>query len=152
MSRACPDDAAILEPRAFRAVTLDACPKCAGLFFDEGEMAALQEGGPETLGEVERAAAPSDLQVVEGSAPRRCPGCRALMRGYAYRYSSDIRLAGCDRCGGVWVCDGDLARIAAHLREPAPAFGGTPAAFRDAASQNAAARHAASLRAVALRL
>ena len=152
MSRLCPDDATALEPRAFRAVTLDACPACAGLFFDEGEIAALQSDGPATLGEVERAAVPAELQVVDGPAPRRCPGCRTLMRGYAYLYSSDIRLSGCDRCGGVWVCDGDLARIAAYLRAAPVATGGTPAAFRDAAARNAALRHGATLGAVAHRL
>lgn len=152
MSRLCPDDAATLEPRAFRAVTLDACPVCAGLFFDEGEIANVQAGGPAALVEVEAAAVPSDLHLVDNPAPRRCPGCRALMRGYAYRYSSDIRLSGCDRCGGVWVCDGDLARIARHLRDEPKTFGGTAAAVRDAEVHNAAQRHAASLRAVALRL
>ncbi len=152
MSRHCPDDAATLEPRAFRAVTLDACPVCAGLFFDEGEIAAVQAGGPAALHEVEAAAVPSDLQIVDDAAPRRCPGCHGLMHEYAYRYSSDIRLSGCDGCGGVWVCDGDLARIAAHLNASPRPFGGTPAAFRDAASRNAADRHAASLRALAPRL
>lgn len=152
MSRLCPDDASVLEPRTFRAVTLDACPTCAGLFFDEGEIAAVQAGGASALHEVEAAAVPSDLQLLENAAPRRCPGCRALMHGYAYRYSSDIELSGCDHCGGVWVCDGDLARIAAHLREAPHAFGGTAAAYRNAAAQNAAVRHAATLRAVALRL
>ena len=131
MSRLCPDDAATLEPRALHGLTLDACPVCAGVYFDDGEVAALVGSGPDALSQVERDVAPSDLAVVvDCGAPKRCPGCRALMCAYTYRYSSDARMDGCERCGGVWVMDGGLAKIAAHLRAPAPAAGGLPAARR----------------------
>ncbi len=152
MSRLCPDDAAALERRKVHGLDLDACPVCAGVYFDEGEIAALVGDGPHALGEVERAVAPSDLAVVENPAPKRCPGCRSLMVAYAYCYSSDARLDGCERCGGVWVQDGGLAAIAECVSAPARPFGGIPAARRTAESHNAATRHALTLRAVASRV
>lgn len=129
MSRLCPDDGSTLDRRAFHGLILDVCPLCAGIFFDEGEMAALQDAGAHALGEVEEATLPG-LTFADCDEPKRCPSCHALMCAYAYRYSSDIRLDGCEKCGGVWVQDGELERVAVHLRGPSPALGGIPAARR----------------------
>ncbi|RYG21103.1 hypothetical protein EON82_19380 [bacterium] len=145
MSRVCPEDLTVLEVRSMHGLSLDVCPECAGIFFDEGEIATLQTGGAAALSEVEDAATPASFQYVDSPVPKRCPGCQGPMHVYRYRYSSDIRLDGCERCGGVWVQDGELAKIAAHLQAPPSTFGGTPAARRAAEVQNArdvaASRH-----------
>ncbi len=144
MNRACPDDGTALQPQAHCGLTLDACPRCAGVYFDEGEISALQQKGSDALNEVEDACVPGGLTRVDTPYPKRCPGCGKSMWAYAYRYSSDIRLDGCEACGGVWVQDGELAKIAAHLAAPPVTFGGTPAARRAAESHNAA-RHGSLL-------
>lgn len=148
MSRTCPDDGAALERRTLYSLALDVCPLCAGIYFDEGEIAALQRGGPVALVNVERAALPIDMTLIDCDHPKRCPGCRRLMCAYAYRYSSDVRLDGCEACGGVWVQDGELAQIATHLSAPAAPRGGTVAARRTAELSNAATRHAQTLRTI----
>lgn len=145
MTRPCPEDLVALQPQTLHGLTLDVCPRCAGVYFDEGEIAALQSKGPEVLEEVEESLAPGGLAFVESPVPKRCPGCRKPMRAYAYRYSSDIRLDGCEACGGIWVQDGELAKIAAHLSAPPKTFGGTPAARRAAEAHNDSARRHASL-------
>lgn len=137
--RRCPDDATTLVPETHHGLTLDVCPACAGIFFDDGEMPTLQGAG--VLEAVEDAALPTGLVLIDCETPKRCPGCARLMCAYAYGYSSDIRLDGCDRCGGVWVQDGELARIVAYLSQPPAASGGTPAARRAAEAQNAARHH-----------
>ena len=137
MSRVCPEDLTALEARLLHGLNLDVCPGCAGIFFDEGEIAALQAGGPSSLSEVEEAAVPASFLFVDSPTPKRCPGCHGTMHAYHYRYSSEIRLDGCERCGGVWVQDGELAKIATHLQSPPSTFGGTPAARRAAEAQNA---------------
>jgi Zn-finger nucleic acid-binding protein len=146
MSRVCPEDLTALEVRSLHGLQLDVCPDCGGIFFDEGEIAALQADGPAALEQVEEAVAPASFMYVESPVPKRCPGCQGPMHVYRYRYSSDIRLDGCERCGGVWVQDGELAKIAAHLQAPPVTFGGTPAARRAAEFENArelaASRHA----------
>ncbi len=152
MKRVCPEDLVMLEARELRGLTLDVCPKCAGIYFDEGEIAALQFDGPEALTEVEDAVTPGGLTFVESPIPKRCPGCQKPMHGYRYRYSSDIRLDGCQNCGGVWIQDGELGKIADYLQATPKTFGGTPAAAQAAESRNAegierneAARRHASL-------
>lgn len=140
MKRECPDDLVVLESRTLGGLDLDVCPRCAGIFFDEGEIAALQQSGPSMVVEVEEACEPGGLTFVESPVPKRCPGCKKPMRAYAYRYSSDIRLDGCDACGGIWVQDGELAKIADHLAAPPKTFGGIPAARREAEAHNATAR------------
>ena len=44
--------------------------------------------------------------------------------------AAGIMLDGCDACGGVWVQDGELQRIADHLRQAPAAFGGVAASRR----------------------
>ena len=141
MSRVCPDDGTVLERRAYHGLILDVCPVCGGVYFDEGEMAALQSGGPAVLAEVDHASLPADLTLADCDDPKRCPGCRAPMCAYDYRYSSDIRLDGCERCGGIWVQDGELRRIADHLRFAPVSFGGVAASRRHLATLHAAAAH-----------
>lgn len=140
MSRKCPDDLVELRPHRLGGLDLDACPRCGGVYFDEGEIAALQQRGAEALTEVEEACEPGGLTFVESPVPKRCPGCGKAMRAYAYRYSSDIRLDGCDACGGIWVQDGELAKIADHLAAPPTTFGGTPTARRAAEAHNETVR------------
>jgi Zn-finger nucleic acid-binding protein len=137
MSRVCPEDLTPLDTRILHGLSLDVCPGCAGIFFDEGEIAALQSNGPEALEQVEDAATPASFLYVDSPVPKPCPGCQGPMQVYRYRYSSDIRLDGCERCGGVWVQDGELAKIATYLQSPPSTFGGIPAARRAADAQNA---------------
>ncbi|GEM_PF-4731651 len=152
MPRTCPDDATSLQIQTLRGLALDVCPECAGLYFDEGELAALQEGGTAALESVEASATPSGLVLIDCETPKRCPGCASLMCRYAYRYSSDIRLDGCPRCGGIWVQDGELAKIAAHVAAPPAVFGGVPSARAAAEDENAAAtRHHSLLSRIAAR-
>ncbi len=153
MSRLCPEDLTPLEPQTLHGLVLDTCPMCAGIYFDEGEIAALQAAGSEALTEVEDAVVPSDFSYIESPIPKRCPGCNGAMHAYRYRYSSEIRLDGCDRCGGIWVQDGELAKIADYVQSCPSTFGGTPAARQAAEVSNAqeksAQRHAKLLKRVA---
>lgn len=153
MSRLCPEDLTDLEARTLQGVTVDACPKCAGIYFDEGEIATLQSQGSAALTEVEDAVIPGEFSYIESPIPKRCPGCKGAMHAYRFRYSSEIRLDGCDRCGGIWVQDGELGKIASYLEACPSTFGGTPAARRAAETSNAqekaALRHAKLLKRVA---
>jgi Zn-finger nucleic acid-binding protein len=142
MRRPCPEDLTPLEVRRIRDLDLDVCPQCAGIYFDEGEVAALQSKGAAALHEVEAAVEPGSFAIVESPVPKRCPGCQSAMTGYRYRYSSDIRVDGCEKCGGIWIQDGELEKIAVHMKTARSTFGGTPAAREAAAVANARERAA----------
>lgn len=109
MVRVCPDCDERLLAKTFHGVTIDACSKCAGIFFDEGEINALRLDGDQALTEVEDAILPTVQSTPHSpDGERKCPNCRTLMEKYRYLYSSPIMLDSCDHCGGVWVQDGEL--------------------------------------------
>lgn len=111
MPRTCPDCQIALETKDFHNVKLDACPRCAGIFFDEGELNALRLDGNSVLTEVEDAIAPS-VDVVEFTEPtRHCPTCHTGMDKYRYLYNSPVMLDSCSKCGGVWVQNGELEQM-----------------------------------------
>jgi Zn-finger nucleic acid-binding protein len=58
-------------------------------------------------------------QVVAYDPPweRLCPVCRYPLRPYRYLYTSDIELDTCDQCGGVWVDNAELEKMARVLHD-----------------------------------
>ena len=115
MARVCPDCELDLKHQTFRNVTVDVCPRCAGIFFDEGEVNKLRIDGNDAMGELEEMVRPSEDFIVDfrtmTEVSRRCPGCKTSMDKMRYLYSSPIMLDSCPNCCGVWVEDGELRRM-----------------------------------------
>ncbi|MFN7016976.1 MAG: zf-TFIIB domain-containing protein [Fimbriimonadales bacterium] len=105
--RLCPVCQIELKPQVHLGVTIDVCPACAGIWFDEGELTRLNQLDDEILPRIDSLYQP---QVTSYDPPweRLCPNCREPLRSYNYLYTSNIRLDTCERCGGVWVDNGEL--------------------------------------------
>ncbi|OYT70004.1 MAG: hypothetical protein CFK49_02380 [Armatimonadetes bacterium JP3_11] len=105
--RLCPVCQIELKPQVHLGVTIDVCPACAGIWFDEGELVRLHQLDDEVLPRIDALYQP---QVTSYDPPweRLCPNCRQLLRPYNYLYTSNIRLDTCEQCGGVWVDNGEL--------------------------------------------
>ena len=103
MQRPCPRDRSPLAPRKLEGVTVDECPKCAGVFFDAAELGRV-------TGDKELAAY---LAQVHGQAtsPMVCPGCGGLMD---LDKVADVEVDHCTSCHGVWLDAGEMDRIAAR--------------------------------------
>jgi Zn-finger nucleic acid-binding protein len=54
---------------------------------------------------------PQVLRQPDANTDRRCPECQGLLDRYKYAYDSPITLDACGSCEGVWVEDGELAKI-----------------------------------------
>lgn len=113
--RNCPDCKSSLDSRVFDGITIDACQGCAGIFFDSGEVGQVKAKGLALLQEIEDAIAPTVevTQAVDGL--RLCPCCNTGMHKFRYQYSSNIVLDECEKCGGIWVQDGELKRIKEYV-------------------------------------
>jgi Zn-finger nucleic acid-binding protein len=98
-------------------VTVDACPRCAGVFFDEGEINRIRLDGNDRMAEVEEAIRPAEDFTIDyrtmSEKPRACPGCGSSMDKIRYLYNSPVMLDSCPKCAGVWVEDGELR----HMRD-----------------------------------
>jgi len=111
MNRSCPDCSVALVPREFQGITIDACPRCAGIFFDEGEVNALKARGLQAMEELENQIVPEVIQEAIADKFRLCPHCKSSMDKFRYMYHSDVVLDECGVCGGIWVQDGELGRM-----------------------------------------
>jgi Zn-finger nucleic acid-binding protein len=97
---------------------VEECPQCAGVWLDAGELGKLIKD-PAALESMESENIPA-LELEEpATADRRCPKCDAGLESYRYAYSSPIVLDSCVNCYGIWVQDGELARIELYRREGA---------------------------------
>jgi len=127
----------------FSSVTLDTCKQCGGIWFDEGELRQIQQLGPDRLPLLDSQVSAYQLERLNSPGGKQCPICQDLLSSYRYQYSSDIHLNGCDRCGGVWVDEGELKAIAEFMRQDASSVSNA-AARRGAALGELAARSYAS--------
>jgi len=99
-------------------MTVDVCTQCGGTFFDHGELSTLTRKHPEEFRKLEALVKPTEAPPDSAAAAReslRCPGCAAPMGGYQYAECSGVWLDRCPQCNGVWVGDGELQAIEAHI-------------------------------------
>lgn len=111
MNRTCPDCSVALVTRAFQGIVIDACPRCAGIFFDEGEVNDLKAKGLQAMEDLEAAIVPQVTIEATADKFRLCPNCQNSMDKFRYMYHSDVVLDECGKCGGIWVQDGELGRM-----------------------------------------
>lgn len=116
MGRPCPVcPGTMLQTVAFRSVQVDACPACAGVWFDDGELRAVLDQGTAVLSELENAVTPAIAATPAASAVRCCPVCVVPLDRFQYLYNSPIALDHCHQCGGVWVDDRELLAMRTHV-------------------------------------
>lgn len=118
MARLCPDCKTPLSEEEILGVTLDVCPDCAGIWFEDGELLKLRELGDVELDEVEDAivpGAPDGKHMV--ATARLCPTCQSAMDEFVYLYTTKVKLDSCDKCYGTWVDDGELTAMRIALEE-----------------------------------
>lgn len=106
----CPDCGSPLERRAIESrygapVTVDRCPACGGIWFDDLELYLIG-----ALGLIEASGKPSSTTAADG--PGACPRCRVRLRRLPpLGMPADVRIWECLACRGAWVRPQDLARF-----------------------------------------
>ena len=111
---------------------LDLCPKCGGIWFDKGEIAALEK----TITDIEISkdlkAALTSVAAVRPSAPPRlylpCPVCNQPMLQKNYAEVSGLLVERCPE-HGTWVTQDQAVKLIEVLSEV-----GTDALLKEAAS------------------
>lgn len=116
MNRICPKCEIELTEEMQSGTTIDICPQCAGIWFDNDELNNIREQDPVSLIQIDQQFRPKVEPATSGGA-RNCPACRLPMRRYNYLYTSPIELDECEQCGGVWVDDGELEKMVQVLND-----------------------------------
>jgi membrane associated rhomboid family serine protease/Zn-finger nucleic acid-binding protein len=105
----------VVEEKAFSALL---CQSCGGMFYPEEEFGKHLETvtkllpPQQTEQELMPGRPPWGLSV--GEAHRPCPGCGGPLRPFNYAYHSNIILANCPACHGIWVEPGQMLRVARY--------------------------------------
>ncbi len=117
----CPVCASNLRETKVLLHLVDICPKCGGVWFDEGELQDFLK----KLTESERVS-PSvpqlfherDVQTTyraeEGD--KACPKDGRPMTRFNYAYDSNVFLDKCPQCEGVWTDRGEVKKIVRYLK------------------------------------
>lgn len=114
MPRTCPDCGSDLRAEDILGITLDVCPECAGIWFDDGELLKLKELGDEAIDVVEGETAPTQEGEPKKST-RMCPDCGTALDEYSYLYTTKVELDACPNCNGTWVQEGELGAMRTAL-------------------------------------
>ena len=108
MNLGCMKCTSILDKAEIEGVEVDACPKCGGLWLDEGE---IEKIAAKMAAEVDRL---RDLLVPRGGAPavpseiqNACPACTATMREVLV---GEIHVDYCSECKGIFLDRGELEK------------------------------------------
>ena len=118
----CKQDMIVVE---HRQVELDYCPKCAGVWFDAGELDLLLQclklSSPELVirNIVELPATDSPHK------PLKCPICRQGMKEVAIGQPA-IHIDVCRRTDGLWFDGGEVHELLRQLSEKSGAGAGQP--------------------------
>ncbi|MCW5945656.1 MAG: zf-TFIIB domain-containing protein [Fimbriimonadales bacterium] len=109
----CPDCRVELKRIEHAAAHLDACPICAGIWFEEDEILTVQSV-QDGLRSLDQKVQPTGFGRGQGPF-RLCPMCDSPLIRYRYLYTSNVELDGCDSCGGCWVENGELSAMQEFL-------------------------------------
>lgn len=112
----CPICKINLEKALFYNTEIDYCPKCLGIFFDEGELQTAKDAKDNDLRWLD-----TDLWQDLGKfklalGERLCSKCRLPF--YEVRYAdSKVIVDVCNICKGIWLDRGEFKKIIEYLRE-----------------------------------
>ncbi len=85
---------------------------CAGLWFDRGELEKVDESCERT-GIVLLSTEKNPNIKVDYEKTRVCPTCQpeVKMRKHFWSVKAQVELDECDKCGGIWLDEGELKKI-----------------------------------------
>ena len=119
MARPSPITGQPMNTLEFLGVTLDICPTTGGIWFDQGELGRIRAATAEHFHTLEEVAEPNVEPIPTLPRSRLCPVDATQLETFRYLACTNIELDSCPQCGGVFVEEGELARMHAFLAERA---------------------------------
>jgi len=95
----------------FGGVLVDVCKNgCKGIWFDWGELKALDESH-EGVGKALEEALKSPRSNDAERGPLKCPKCGMVMQVHKYSKAKEVSVDECYGCGGFFLDSGELREI-----------------------------------------
>lgn len=111
MAKLCPNCRTPMQEATFRGVVYDVCPKCSGLWFDQGELGKVRAATVDSLAVLETAHRMSSDAQVNHSVIKACPNDLETLTNYRYSTDPNVELDHCPVCGGIWVEEAELGKM-----------------------------------------
>jgi Zn-finger nucleic acid-binding protein len=86
---------------------VDRCPRCGGIWLDNGELETLAALGPFYTENLETPVA----SRAERNPDRHCPKCKKPLEIMRYDKMPEIEFDVCPKCGGLWCDAGELKAV-----------------------------------------
>lgn len=116
MAFPCPACKTEMESVDFKGIVLQACPKCAGVWFDDVELRELLDTDPQLLTELDnRLSAPSEPAPT--TQKRDCPHGHTMLESYRLLVDSPVVVDSCPMCYGVFIDNDEMAEISEYVRD-----------------------------------
>jgi len=128
----CPACRKPLREKNVPGMTVDLCHGgCGGIWFDAAELRRVDARTAPMLHSVRQYGAPTPVP----DEPRICPRCapQVLDRRW-FSEAKTVEIDQCDKCGGIWLDDGEFTRISKELNVPKLVPPGWAVAIADAAA------------------
>lgn len=94
------------------------CAGCGGLWMSKDDpREAVRKPPPEGSEQGTRVGLETPLWE---ESPLRCPSCQTPMAKGRYAYSSGVTIDRCERCSGIWLDRGELARLREFVHRKVP--------------------------------
>ena len=114
LALSCADCDGTLQPLQCGKAVVDRCRRCAGIWFDEGELRFFRDGLERQALATLTMATPAGVAVRPTHSP--CPRCHCRLARGEFAYGTGVRVARCSGCEGVWLPGTEVARFVAHVR------------------------------------
>ncbi len=100
-----------MNPHNVHNLRLDICDCCGGVWFDAGEFGRISRLGSRVVDQVIAEESPN-LRPYSGTHQiTKCPACSTLLNVYHFAGTSEVMLAGCSQCAGIYVSHDDLLKL-----------------------------------------
>ncbi len=106
----CPRCKEPVETRNIGEIEIDECPKCEGLWFDQGEFEQVKDQADPDLEWWKFDIWAREDQFKVAGQPIPCPKCSTEMFAVNYE-STNVEIDVCSQCRGVWLDGGEFDKI-----------------------------------------
>jgi Zn-finger nucleic acid-binding protein len=112
----CPNGHGALAPRQLDAVTVDECPTCGGIWFDQDELRRAKDAAEPDANWLELDVWKHSDDVTGMQTDVACPNCSAKLAALTYG-RTQVRIDHCPNCQGTWLGKGEFGKLVAALHE-----------------------------------
>lgn len=114
----CPNCKKELVNKIINTIELDYCENgCKGIWFDDQELSKIRNAPSENINleDIKGQFIPKTREEALKDQTRYCPRCNVELFRYNWDMKSNIFLDSCDKCGGIWLDEGELEGMKEYL-------------------------------------